>query len=83
MSSQIINTCNISLDVDIMFWGKMLEMFRPIEVKEIITKSSYKSCDLDQLRTWLLKKRMDELLPLVTDVMNRSVDESVVSLCLK
>ena len=64
----------------------MLEMFRPtseVEVKEIIIKSPNKSCDLDPLPTWLLKKCVDQLLPLITAIVNRSMDESVMPLCLK
>ena len=62
------NTCNISMDADIIFNGNMLEMFRPVsevEVKEIIIKAPNKSCDLDPLPTWLLKKCVDQLLPLI------------------
>jgi len=48
------NTCNISIDADIMFNGKMIKIFRPtseVEVKEIITKSSNKSFDLQEKHT--------------------------------
>jgi len=61
-------------------------MFRPtseIELKEIIIKSPNKSCDLDPLPTWLLKKCVDQLLPLITAIVNRSMDESVMLFCLK
>jgi len=64
----------------------MLEMFRPttdVEVKEIIIKSPNKSCDLDPMPTWLLKKCIDQLLSLITAIVNRSMDESVMPLCLK
>jgi len=76
------NTCNIVIDADIMFNGKMLEIFpsaSEVDVKEIITKS----CNLDPLPTCLLKKCVDQLLPLITGIINRSVVESVMSLCLK
>jgi len=78
--------CNISMDADIMFSETMLEMFRPtsdVEVKEIIIKSPNKSCSLDQLPTWRLKKFVDHLLSLITAIINRSMDESVTPLCLK
>jgi len=55
-------TRNISMDANIMFNGNMLEIFRPtseVEVKEIIVKSPNKSCDLDPLPSWLLKKCVD------------------------
>ena len=80
------STGDIYMDADIMFNGNMLEMFRPtseVEVKEIIIKSPNKSCDLDPLPTWLLKKCVDQLLPLITAIINRSMAESVMLLCLR
>ena len=73
---------DISMDADIMFNGNILKMFRPnseIQVKELIIKSSNKSCDLDPMPTWFLKK----CLPLIIAIFDRSMDESVLSLCLK
>jgi len=61
-------------------------MFQPVseaEVREIVTKSPNKSCDLDPLPTWLLKKYMDQLLPLIIAIKNRSMDESMMPLCFK
>jgi len=79
-------TCNISMDADIMFKGNMLEMFQltsEVEVRGIIIRSLNKPRDLDQLPTWLLKTCVDQLLLLITAIVNRSVDESVMPLCLK
>jgi len=76
----------MSMDADIKFNGKMLEMFQPVsevEVKEIITMSPNKPCDLDSLLTWLLKQPLDHLLPPRTTAINQSMDESVMPLCLK
>jgi len=78
--------CNISMDADIMFNGNVLEMFQlasEVEVKEIITMFLNKSCDLDPLPTWLLKKCVDQLLPLIIAIINRSLVESVMPLCFK
>ena len=74
------------MDADIMFNGNMLEMFRPtseVEVKEITLKSPNKLCDLDPLPTWLLKKCVDQLLPLITAIVHGSMDESVILLCYR
>jgi len=74
------------MDADIIFNGNLLEMFRPtseVEVKEIIIKSPNKSRGLDPLSTCLLKKCVDQLLPLITAIVNSSMDESVMPLCLK
>ena len=80
------NTGDISMDADIMFNVNIREMFRPtseVEVKDIIIKSHNKSYNLDSLPTWPLKKYMDQFLPLITDIVNRSMDKSVMPLCLK
>jgi len=80
------NSCTISIDADIMFNGDILEKFRPTseaKAKEIIIKSPNKSRDLDPLPTWLLKKCVDQRLPLIIAIVDRSMDESVMSLCLK
>jgi len=61
-------------------------MFRPtseVKVNEIIVKSPNKSCDLDPLPTWVLKKCVDQHLPLKTAFVNMSVNESMMLLCLK
>ena len=62
-------TGDISMDADIMFNGNMVKMFRrtfEVEVKEIIIKTQYKSCDLGPVPAWLLKKCVDQLQPPIT-----------------
>jgi len=74
------------MDADIKLNTKMLEMFQPVsevEVKEIITKSPNKPCDLDPLLTWLLTQPVDLLLPPITATINRSMDGSMMPLCFK
>ena len=41
-------------------------------------KSPDKSCELDPLPTWLLKECIDELLPLVTSIINASLETCYV-----
>ena len=48
------------------------------EVTAIIKRSPDKSCELDPLPTWLLKHCLDELLPLVTNIINTSMEASYV-----
>ena len=43
------------------------------EVRAIIQKSPNKSCELDHLPTRLLKGSLDELLSLITDIVNASM----------
>ena len=67
------NPCNIFMDADIVFNWKMLEVFQPlseVEVEELITISLNKSYDLDSFPTWRLNKYVDELLPLISTIIN-------------
>ena len=69
------------MNADIIFIGKILEIFRPtseVEVKQIIAESPIKSFELDSLLTWFLKKSLDPLLPLITAIINRSMAKSVM-----
>ena len=58
------------------FRGEKLENIRPAtidEVKTLIVSHSNKSCELDPIPTWLLKECLDELLPLLTSIINNSL----------
>ena len=48
------------------------------EVEKLIQKSGNKSCELDPIPTWLLKKCLDPLLPLITKIINRSINSAHV-----
>ncbi len=43
------------------------------EVRKLISTSASKHCDLDPIPTWLLKECMDDLLPLITKIINVSL----------
>ena len=43
------------------------------EVRKIIMDSPNKSCELDPIPTKLLKKCVDELLPLIIAIVNKSI----------
>ena len=45
--------------------------------------SPVKSCELDPLPTWLLKECKAELVPLITDIVNMSLRESMIAKSLK
>ena len=53
------------------------------EVRKVIAGSPNKSCDLDPIPTWLLKECVEELLPLVTDMVNDSLTTGLVPKDLK
>ena len=44
------------------------------EVGKLILSSPSKSCDLDSLPTWMLKIHLDSLLPIITKIVNLSLD---------
>ena len=48
------------------------------EVRAIIMKSPDKSCELDPVPTWLLKLCIDGLLPLITSIINSSLETGCV-----
>ena len=59
----------------------MLAHFEPAtleEVRKIISKAPDKSCELDPIPTWLLKQCLDELAPLVTAIINQSIESCSV-----
>jgi hypothetical protein len=69
------------LDADTLFEGISLHDFPQTteeEVKKIINKSPNKSCELDPLPTWLLKKCVNQLAPLITTIINKSLATSTV-----
>ena len=53
------------------------------EILNIIKQSPSKSCELDPLPTWLLKECTSELVPLITDIVNMSLRESLIPTTLK
>ena len=59
----------------------ILEALRPVtkeELSKIISASPSKSCLLDVLPTWLLKKTLDVHLPILTTMVNVSLASSTV-----
>ena len=85
-SIRVANDCTMAMDADAEFEGTVLQEF-PLatqeEVKKLITKAPSKSCELDPLPTWLLKKCLDHLTPLITAIINKSLATSTVPSCFK
>jgi len=68
------------------FDGPQLSDFTPTtedELRKLVMSSGTKSCDLDPIPTWLLKECLDELLPILTTLLNASLLESTVPSDLK
>ncbi len=53
------------------------------EVKKLISTSANKHCELDPIPTWLLKECIDDLLPLITQIINLSLHLGDMPLSLK
>ena len=63
-----------------------LQRFLPVthdEVKRIITNLPNKSCELDSIRAWLLRQCLDNFVPLLTVIINKSLATLVVPACFK
>ena len=57
-----------------------LDHFRPAsqqEIHTILMTFNNKSCELDPLPTWLLKQCTEELLPLISAIINNSLESGV------
>ena len=52
---------------------KVFEKATASKVRKVIMNSPNKSCEIDSIPTWLLKECIDELLPLITTLINRSL----------
>lgn len=77
------NTSNPSETV---FKGQPLDKFKTYskdEIRKIISCMSTKHCELDPIPTWLLKECLDELLPLITDIVNLSLQTGIMPQKLK
>ena len=53
------------------------------ELRVIIGKSPSKACSLDPMPTWLVKDVLDELLPLMVDIVNTSMATGMVPDAMK
>ena len=55
--------------------------FEPVgehEVEKLVFQSATKSCSLDPIPTWILKKCLGSLLPVITQIINLSLSTSVM-----
>ena len=53
------------------------------EIRKLISHATTKSCELDPLPTRLLKLCLDELVPVITSVVNSSLISGIVPLDFK
>lgn len=70
-----------SLSADIKFTGQPLTEFSTAsneEIRKLLMTSPSKSCELDPMPTYILKLCLNEVLPVITEIVNKSISESVV-----
>jgi hypothetical protein len=60
-----------------------LQSFTTEEVRKLISKAPTKSCSLDPLPTWLLKKVVTPLLQPITDIVNMSLESNMFPSAMK
>ncbi|XP_072048691.1 uncharacterized protein [Amphiura filiformis] len=53
------------------------------DVRKLISKMASKTCSLDPMPTWMLKLCLNELLPVITRIINYSLLSGVFSDCFK
>ena len=63
-----------------------MESFEPTtedEVKKVLMKAPTKSCELDPIPTWLIKKCLDAFIPFITCIVNKSLEDGIFPQNLK
>ena len=76
----------LSFDTDKLSVDNCLVKFTPAsedEIQKIVKNSPDKSCELDPVPTWLLKLCLHELLPLLTKIINFSLETGCVPASFK
>ena len=71
---------------DVRFSGKTLDVLVPVtedEIRKIVITAASKSCELDPLPTCSFKECLDVLLPRVTSIVNKSLEDAEVPLNFK
>jgi hypothetical protein len=75
-----------ALCADIEFDGEPMIVFRPVspdEIRKIVMKAPLKSFELDPIPTHILKSCLDSLLPMITAIVNKSLEDSHVPTSFK
>ncbi len=72
-----LDTLDISVSFEDTGCHTVFDSFTPIsheDIKELVLKSSATTCDLDPLPSEFVKKCLDILLPIITDIINKSLE---------
>ena len=79
------NVVNV-LRADVKITGQHLTRLTPAssdEIRKLIVKSPSKSCELDPMPTYLLKQCVNNVLPVITAMVNKSLNERSVPILFK
>ena len=60
-----------------------LKPVQPSDIIKIIGKSPNKTCGLDPVPTWIIKKLPGTMAPIIDDIINRSIAQEAVPASLK
>jgi hypothetical protein len=63
-----------------------LSSFKPAsqeEIRKLVMSAASKSCSLDPVPTWLLEDNLDELLPVLTKIVNLSLETATMPINMK
>ena len=74
------------LRADVKFTGQHLTRLAPAssdEIGKLLVKSPSKSCELDPMPTYLLKQYVNNVLPVITAMVNKSLNEMSVPTAFK
>ena len=80
------NTNDMHYQEEHIFQGQSLSEFRPMsqeEVMKLIQESKSKSCELDPIPSDLLKYCINEVLPIITEIINTSLTLGIMPDVLK
>ena len=79
------NVVNV-LRADVKFTGQHLTRLAPAssdEIEKLLVKSPSKSCELDPMPTYLLKQCVNNILPVITAMVNKSLNGMPVPTAFK
>ena len=72
-----LSTPDYLADINVVFDGDPLQEFALVSqdyVRKIISSSPTKSCSLDPIPTWLLKQCQEQIIPVLTLIVNSSLE---------
>ena len=82
-TEQCQETNDPTIDVNVKAVLSFFENATEEEVAEIIQRSQSKHCSLDPIPTWFLKQNLQQLCPIITNIINKSLENGDIPISLK